>query len=39
MSEILEWDDFRERLRDAGWADEDIEREIKEIQGDVESGL
>lgn len=38
MSAILEWDEFRQRLKDAGWSDEEIDREIENIENDEESG-
>lgn len=38
MSAILEWDEFRQCLKDAGWSDEEIDREIEDIENDEESG-
>lgn len=38
-SRNLSWDEFRQRLRGAGWSEEEIEKEIRSIMEDEESDL
>ena len=38
QSALIEWDEFRQRLRTAGWSDTEIEEEIASIETDEESG-
>lgn len=35
---VLEWEEFRNRLKEAGWKDHEVDAEIERIKHDDENG-